>query len=303
MAFPLIDEIPFSNVLIVDNKPDEVKDLQRDFRKRKISIIYAKKYSEAEAILKQRPELSLIILDWRLDEQTSGEAKQLLQLIKKSCFAPIIIYTDQDVNDPQQYLTTAGLSRIAKAYNKDQVRCQQVFDEIKQWFTTNPELKIFLRWAYDVETRLNETLWAIHNLDVGGTRALLELLKPKDDSLYISIQQDLINLFGKVLMRKLGNDSKLLEAVEKEVNKLLETTENVEVTPEKLQIFQSYEMYNTPDREALWTGSILRSSSGKYFVVVTPICDFYQKENIEKIILIEAEPLNAYKEETCRKVR
>lgn len=312
MTFPTIEEIPFANVLIVDNKPKEVEGLKRDFKKRNISIIYAKKYAEAEAILKQRPELSLVVLDWRLDDQTSGEAKQLLHLIKKSCFAPIIIYTDQNADDPNQYLEKVGLNRIARAYNKDQVKCQQVFDEIKKWFIAKPELKIFLRWAYEVETRLNETLWTIHDLDADGIRSIISFLEPQDDASQLTQEEDLINFFGRILTRKLESNEKLLEVVKTDINAFpkrekkvkkekkqtkekTENKNNAQMDSGKIKTFHTFERYKPSKPKTLWTGCILKNASGEYSVVVTPKCDFSHKGKIENVLLLKAEPLEAYK--------
>lgn len=289
MAFPIVCEIPFSNALIIDNKPAEIKSLEADLKKRNISVIYAKTSKEAESILKQRPELSLIILDWLLDEQTDVEAKRLLQLLKLSTFAPVIVYTDRSVDGPNEYITKEGLSRIVKAFNKDDVEGERIFSEIESWLTKNPELKIFLRWDYEVEKRLNETLWAVHDLEVGGLRALVNLLKPP--GCHTTRERDLVVFLGRVLTRKL-DDENFSKSIKKEVNELL-AMQNVPIDINKLRVFHTFERYKPANPESIWTGSILKDSVGNYYVVATPACDLCNNKT-ERILLIKADPLKHY---------
>lgn len=292
MAFPFICEIPFSNVLIIDNERDEIKALKADFENRHISVIYAKDSKEAESILKLRPELSLVILDWLLDESTDIEAKRLLQLLKCSTFAPVIVYTDKSVIGPNDYIKQSGLNRIAKALNKDDVKCEKVFENINQWLVENPELRIFLRWDYEVEKRKNETLWAVHDLEIGPLRALIELLEPPDGSFHTTRERDLVVFLGRILTRKLDEDESFSKSIKTEVDELL-TRQHNPVDVDKLGIFHTFERYRQANPESLWTGSILRNSIGNFYVVVTPACDLCNNKT-ERVILIKAEPLKQY---------
>ena len=81
---PIIDDIPFLHSLIIDNKPadPDVVALQDDLRKRNMSVIIAAGSTEAENILKFRPELDIVILDWFLNETDPEEAKYLLQTLR-----------------------------------------------------------------------------------------------------------------------------------------------------------------------------------------------------------------------------
>lgn len=296
----VIDEIPFLNTLIIDNQPDDadVKSLEDDLRKKSISVIFAKTSTEAESILELRPELDLVILDWLLNEEDDIEAKGLLKSLRSRTFAPIIIYTDKGIDSPSSYIKEERLDRIAIVLNKSEVKGENVFKEIEQWLAKNPELKIFLRWAREVEKRLNETLWTVHDLEVGGVRALIDLLKPPQilgGQSHITREQDLVNFFGKVLTRKLVSDETFLSSVKNDVEVLLKIRGGAKLDLEKLKAFHTFERYKSSNPKSLWTGSILKNNAGKYFVVVTPTCDLWNKDKIENIILLKAEPLRKYR--------
>lgn len=297
---PLIDEIPFLNTLIIDNQPDDidVKSLEDDLRKRNMSVTLAKTSTEAETILKLRPELDLVILDWLLNEEDDIEAKDLLKSLKNRTFAPIIVYTDKGTESPSKYIKEQKLDRIARVLNKSDVKGARVFSEIEQWLTQNPELRIFMRWAHEVENRLNETLWTIHDLEIGGVRALIDLLKPSETlkgHAHITREQDLVNFFGRVLTRKLGSDERFLNLIKNDVEVLLKIREKAELDLDKMRAFHSFERYRLSNPASLWTGSILKKNAETYFVVVTPACDLCSIGKIENILLIKAEPLKKYR--------
>jgi CheY-like chemotaxis protein len=289
-----IDGVPFLNALIVDNRHDDIESLENDLKKRSISVIFAKTSTEAESIIKLKPEIDLVILDWFLNEEDGSEAKLLLNLLKIHAFAPIIIYTEQDKESPSYYLKQAHLDRVAIALNKSEVKGDIVFNEIKKWLAENPELKIFLMWSNEVKKRLNETLWAVHNLDIGGLRALIELLKTPEGLAQTTREQDLVDFFGEVLTRKLVLDESFLTSIGAVVEHLLALRQKVELDVDKLKAFHAFERYKPAGIESLWTGSILKDDSENYFVVVTPVCDFCNENKIERILLLEAEPLLKY---------
>ena len=301
-ANPMIDNIPFLNTLIIDNQPEDtdIKSLKDDLGKRNVSVVLATSSTEAEAILKLRPELDLVILDWLLNEEDDLEAKGLLKLMRSQTFAPVIVYTNKGTETPLAYINEQNLGRIARVLNKSDVKGDKVFDEIEKWLTENPELKIFLRWAHEVESKLNETLWTVHDLEQGGVRALIDLLKPaeiQEGHSRITREQDLVNFFGRVLTRKLGNNETLLKSIENDVDLLLHKKSKVELDVGKMKAFHSFERYKSSNPKSLWTGSILKHQSGRYFVVVTPVCDLCNKDKIENILLINAEPLKKYRKE------
>lgn len=295
----MIDEIPFLNALIVENQPDDpdVKSLVADLRKRNISVISARTSTEAESILKLRPELDLVILDWLLNEEDDIEARGLLNSLRNRTFAPIIIYTNKGKDSPSGYLREQRMDRIARVLAKSEVKGENVITEIERWFAQNPELRIFMRWAHKVESSLNETLWLVHDLEIGGVRALIDLLEvPEvlDRHQHATREQDLVDFFGKVLTRKFGDDRVFLDLIKKDIEVLLEQRKDAELDFNKMKAFHYFERYRAANPQSLWTGSILKQNSD-YFVIVTPTCDIYNKDKVENIILLKAEPLKQYR--------
>ena len=273
-------------------------------------VITATSSTEAKLILQQRPELDIIILDWLLDEENAIEAQELLNYMRKKTFAPIIIYTDKGKEPPSLYLRENKLDRMSIVFNKSEVKGENLFKEIGSWLLQKPELRIFLRWSRQVEHTLNETLWDIYNLDVNGIKSIIRLLQTQDDLSQLSQEEEIVNFFSRILSRKLGNQESLLKLIKQDIQALpkleegpkpIEKKEEEKTTEEKQQLgfdemrtFHSFERYKLANSKLLWTGSILRNKAGKYFVVVTPACDFSHKNKIENILLLKAEPVENY---------
>lgn len=294
MADFLIEGIPFQNALIVDNKHEDVKPLEEYLKKKSVSVLYAKTSTEAEKLIELRPEINLVILDWLLDEESDREAKQLLLFLKDHAFAPIIIYTDKGKEAPSYYIRKSRLERIAITLDKSEVKGKTVFIEIKRWLDANPELKIFLMWDNEVKKRLNQTLWVIHDLEIGGLRALVELLKTPYDFPRTTRERDLVDFFGDVLTRKLLADEDFLTSIETNIESMLALRQEAGIDLSKLKTFHAFERYKAPGHEQICNGSILKNNSGDFFIIVTPVCDFFHANRIERILLIEAEPLGKY---------
>lgn len=193
--------------------------------------------------------MDLVILDWLLNEEDDIEAKVLLKSLRNRTFAPIIIYTDKGKDSPSRYVKEEKLDRIARVLNKSEVKGESVFSEIEQWFAQNPELRIFMRWAHEVENSLNETLWTVYDLEIGGIRALIDLLIPPEileGHLHITREQDLVDFFGRVLTRKLGNGETFLNLIKNDVEILLKMRENAELDLGKMKAFHSFESIDSP---------------------------------------------------------
>ena len=289
-----IEGIAFSNVLIIENKPAEIQILMDDLKNSNLMVTLVATSKAAKSILGLNPQLNLLILDWLLNEQDSMEAKELVKIFRKNrIFTPIIIYTDKNIDEPTKFIKEEGLDRLTIVLNKHDVKGDEVFKRLNEWLTKEPELRIFLRWAREIEKGKNATLWSIHDLKIGGVRELIEAIVPNDDSQPVG--QELISFFGKILTRQIEHDDDFLKAIRKEAKDLIKSKPTVTIEKDKLREFYTFERYKTPNKHPLWTGSILKKTNGNYFVVVTPVCDFSHDSKIESVLLIESEPLKKYR--------
>ncbi len=264
--------------------------------------------SEAEKILDQRPEVDLIVLDWIMKEEDT-EAKGLLLSLQKKIFAPIIVYTDKGIEGPSGFIKDNNLGRIVRVLDKGSVKGDKVLNELDKWLTQNPELKIFLRWARNVESKLNQALWTIHNLDVGGIRAIINMLDPEEGVAHDTQEADLENFFTRILTRKLEKDDGLIALIRKDIEALPKQEKIPKKEPkkeealeegkskaglDKIRTFHSFERYKQANPKCLSTGGILRTRAGKFFVVVTPLCDLSHESKIENVLMLKAESLEKY---------
>lgn len=295
---PAIEGIPFRNALIIENNTDEIKDLKSDLKNKGMSVILAESSTKAEEIIKNRPELSIIILDWYLNEEDSMESQLILDKLKDYVFAPVIIYTKQSTSDPLTFINDRGLERIVKVLDKWEVTGEAIFDEMQEWIKVNPELRIFLKWAYEVEKTLNPVLWEVYKMEAGGLSALLDIMKCEvGEASYIPAEYDLSNLFLKALTRKLNHSKEFFSSLSNEIQKL-QGVGSIEVDREKAERFHGFERYiKPPVTQPIWTGDIIKKSDDKYFVVVTPSCDLFNLDKIDNILLLGAVPFDKYRAE------
>lgn len=292
----IIDEIQFRTALIIDNRREDVKPLEKDLEDKGISVVTKTNSTDAEYLIKNRPEFDLIILDWFLDEENDDEAKYLLDLLKNQIFAPIIIYTNKGVEGPSLFLKERRLERVTTVLDKAQIDGETVFKEITKWLTNNPELAIFLRWSFEVENKLNNSLWEIHDLEVEGLSALIDLLDQPQGESKIPKEKEIINLFDNVLQRKLSNSNEeFFSYVADHISKLQKAKETHPIDVEKLMKFHRFERYKSPILGSISTGDILKNEKDEYFILVTPSCDLCHPEKIENILLLRAEPFNQYR--------
>jgi len=295
---PAIEGIPFRNALIIENNVDEIKELKEDLRDRGMCVVLAEDSTKAENIIKNRPELSIIVLDWYLNEDNPMESQLILENLKDTVFAPIIIYTKMDRSGPETFIKERGLERVVKVLEKSEVTGDAIFGEMSGWISENPELRIFLKWAYEIEKTLNPVLWKVYEMEAGGLRALLEIMKCKvGEASYIPPEYDLSNLFLKVLTRDLHHKSEFFSSLSNEIQELREEG-SAEVDREKSKRFHGYERYiKPPVSRPIWTGDILKKSGEEYFVVVTPSCDLFNPGKVDNILLLRTVPFSKYRTE------
>lgn len=293
VTIPHIDGIPFRNALIIDNRQDEIEELKNDLEDRGISVIYVNNSEDAKKLIKHKPEINFIIIDWFLNEEDSMESKLFITNLSDYLFVPIIIYTKQGMIDPTNFVEERDLGRIVRVLDKTDVNGELIFEEMEQWVQENPELKIFLKWSFEVEKNLNQVLWKIYSLETDGLKSLIGTIKADEDASYMPVEYDLVGIFIKVLLRKLHDAEKLLKSISGNVCELLD--ESAPLDPKKMEMFHTFERYISPPVSGpIWTGDILTTSDNEYFVIVTPTCDLCNNK-IDNVLLLGATPFGKYR--------
>lgn len=266
--YPCINGIPFRNALIIDNDPEDIAELKHDLTDRGIYVFCEEDLSGAISAVKSRPEIDLVILDWFLNEENSIEAEMIMEELKRNLFVPIVIYTHQGVDHPKEVINQRKLNRIAIALNKADVNGDMVFQKIEEWFEENPELQIFLKWSWEVEKNLGAAQWTIYNLEAGGLKALIEIMKHPEDSSYVPREQDIIELFGKVLKRHLNYNQEFFTSISVNITNLMEGDPVQMDDLKKLKMFHRFERYKKPLSGTIWTGDILVNQWEEYSLVI-----------------------------------
>lgn len=292
--------------LLVDDHPEEMIGIKKDLESMDILVLLVPKATDAKKQLESRPEIGLIVIDWYLSDDLSIETQDLIRNLKNKNFAPIIVYTKEDHNAAEKFLQNEKLGRISMVLDKNIVTADRVITEFNMWTLNNPDLRLFMMWAYQAEWSLNSSLWDIHNLSPEGVKYLLSLLKNQsaevgplnneDTPSYVPEGVALLNLMARVMARKISC-SPLLR---KELENALAANSPGTVRPQGeegkcFDALKSLERYITPPVAVnLWTGDVLRCENGDYYVVVTPACDLCH-EKTESVLLLPAMPFYKFR--------
>jgi len=261
-----------------------------------MSVVIINNSTIANSVLKNRPDVDLIILDWLLNEEDSNEAEEILSELKENLFAPIIIYTNKGLDQPKRIIHEKNLDRLTVVLDKYTVDGDQVFNKLEEWFQINPELKIFLKWAWQIEKSMGISLWNIYDLEVNGLKAIIDILSDQGELSTTPIEREIIYLFQKVLNRNIDKNINLYNSIKVDLTKLKNKPMTSTVDDfEKLRRFHIFERYKEPIPSSIFTGDILVNRNNEYFIVVTPSCDLCHPEKIENILMIKAEMLEDYR--------
>ena len=242
--------------------------------------------------------MNLVVLDWYLNQEDSTDAEVFLDAIRDFTFAPIIIFTAHSRAGVQEFIDGRGLHRIATVLDKADVNGDMVFNALVKWLSDNPELKIFLAWSFEVESKLNDSLWSVYDLDKEGFRYVVDAIQMRQDGSHIPEEYEVTSLLTRVLSRRLGSSAEFRARLKTLLDSLRGTPKGESGSDILLKIakLRTLELYvEPPVSEPIWTGDVLYSSNGVYHIVVTPVCDLCNPGKIERVTMVKAVPFEAYR--------
>ena len=284
-------------IIIVDDDKEDVEDLIDSLTERGENVYYTPGLLENDECLFNT---RLLIIDYYL----LGDIEQSLEVIvsilnkinNRTSFFLVVIWS--------HYVTVESSERIMKeiknrykdkyngketsaiflsAFKKEEVEYENLIKKIDDFINKNAEIGLLYEYEKVVECARDKTVSDI--VDVGDISIILKTLKSEVGE--ESLNRYLINIYNNIFKRYIEPT----ETLDSCVKKILESIKDV--TYEQygfLHNLQSY--YYVSDNEQIWTGDILEElEKSKYFIVLTPECDFAQKK-VNYIHVIEANKIN-----------
>lgn len=303
-------------ILVIENDWDDVKETIESLWGAGEAIVYLSDIPEEE---KCPSNVRLVILDLVLDG--SGDlqnahyemaAQALRRIEQKTGFFLVAVFSVHVTGDNRDevigkirgaYREQTGAKNLPEgviaAFGKGEIGREKLQQMIERWIKTNPEAGVVFEWEKATEKGRDQT--ASQLMDVGGIRTVLKALEKECGK--ASVPGEAFTLFNRLLLR-----NSLFALDRKKISPLLDnivssrqpsSTTVLEWYP-KIRYLQAYNCVGA--KENFWTGDIFKtglSDTGKqYAVIVTPACDFAQKEvdqtGVKVVYGIRVDPLPDY---------
>ena len=275
--------------VIIDNsflnaakKEDRIWKIKSYFEKQGFPLLT---YSELPTIeeIKHFYGISFILLDWNLSDTPIGlplpdaavnDNIDFIESIRKHCFAPIFIFTNEETDSVINILESKNLYRREVKTNHIFVRNKNylknrntLFSEIAKWVNRTPSIYILKTWENALAKGISEIFYDLCNIspswpyimcrnyyeDIGGENSeIFELLNRNLEARCMPLNYD-----DKIVSKKRTGVTK------DELRKLLEC--------ERFIPDQSLRDYPA-------MGDVFKRNS-KYFINIRPDCDILRVEN------------------------
>lgn len=281
-------------VLIVDDAPEEVRDLLTAFMDAGQPVLYLDRASK----IKPTPGIRLVVLDLDLDGDklvTDGDIEQgalvLSRLAAQGCrFCLVTIWSKQLSQDDSQtgqdfindlrraYRDQTGLTFPLEFFltplSKSAVTPQDLVERVTTWAQTSPHAGLVLEWERLVEQAKDQAASDVMDIQGGSLSCVIQTLKQEMNE---AAGRELIALLNRVLLR--STTASDLTAI----HQLIASVRPSNIDIDWYARFHYFQTYYVPDiSEPLWTGDIVSLDEQdpllKHAVVITPRCDLAQRK-------------------------
>jgi hypothetical protein len=296
----------FSGIAIViddeiGDKKANINKLISQIEKRNMPYI---KYAELPSpdITKHFDGISFLLLDWQLPSKTLSDSIVegvktpasvsdsaieenivFLKKIRESCFTPIFIFTNEEVETVKNKLIENGLCQVNKPNyifvksKKDLIGPKKLFNTINKWITKTPSVYVLKAWEKEYKKSKNKLFYDFYEMSPNWPIVLWESFA--DDGANMSLE------LGEVITRNLCSrmapfafDNKILDkpgkrAPKDEVRKVLEGERFI-----KLDRLHENEI-STGD---LFYGKTAENGQDFYWLNIRAQCDLVRTSSIDK---------------------
>lgn len=163
----------------IGEKEANISDVVRQIEEKKMPCVFYKELPDVNAIC-HFTGVSFLILDWKLPEKDLGDSIadgvkipdllseanetkniEFLNMLRKSCFAPIFIFTNEGKERVIAKLKEHGLYQDGRpnvifVKNKDELKGDnKLFSEIEKWVKVTPSIYVLKEWEREYQNAKN----------------------------------------------------------------------------------------------------------------------------------------------------
>lgn len=164
----VIDEAIFEN----GDTPNGIQRISKSLREKHIPVLeYDGLPNES---LSQFHSVSFVVLDWNLSgespipEATINDNIYFIRQLRKSCFVPLFIFSDEDPHDIQVKLEESRLYYANCPIfikKKDELdTTEKLFSEIESWIKSTPSIYVLKKWEKATLEAKTKMLWALSSI-------------------------------------------------------------------------------------------------------------------------------------------
>lgn len=271
-----------NSFLNTENKEDRIWKIKSYFEKKGFPLLIYSELPALEEMMHIRG-VSFILLDWNLSDMPIGlplpgatvdDNIIFIESIRKHCFAPIFIFTNEETDSVINILESKNLykrdlntNHIFVKNKSDLKSGRTLFSEIAKWINRTPSVYILKTWENAIAKGISDIFYDLYNIspswpyvmcrnyyeDIGGENSeIFELLNRNLEARCMPLNYD-----DKIVSKKRTGVTK------DELRKLLECERFI---PEQ----------SLRDYPAM--GDVFKRNS-KYFINIRPDCDILRVEN------------------------
>ncbi len=259
---------------------DHIWKIKSSFEKKNIPLLIYTELPNGKLI--NFSAISFLLLDWDLyglaqniplPQAAIDDNIDFIKQFNKNCFAPIFIFSNEDVNYIKLKLQDAGLYDIEKSNHifvksKNELKNSTILiSEIKKWLKATPSIYVLKEWENSINQAKQDLFWEFYQTSHNWPKILQQTFKTDG----VDEHYELSSLLYKNLIARSKSsvfDEKMLVAKTKDISK----NEIRKVLECERYISNKY-LPNIPN-----TGDIFKDGK-KYYINIRPECDLLRIDN------------------------
>lgn len=262
--------------------PNGIQKITQSLREKEIPLL---EYESIPNGIAQFHSISFVILDWNLSgtqpipEATINDNIEFIKELKKTCYVPIFIFSDEDSNDIKVKLEEAGLnaehSPLFIKRKEELDTSEKLFAEIENWLKQIPSVYVLKEWELAIREAKTKMLWALSSIHPAWPAVLTKAIQDdggdEPTELMRLLQNNLSYRLGypqfdqEIINSRVGNIGK------NELRKILECE----------RFIQQNSLPNHP-----FAGDIYLIND-KYFLNIRPDCDIIRNPEDKEMYLLK----------------
>lgn len=266
-----------NRVLLIEDNSKVRQDVIGEFHAAGVDIIAVNDYPDLLTHLHELPSVQMVILDWLLDGENESDALLCLEIIRRTRFVPVIIWTEEkerfEAAEPE--VTKRFPKACCHGLSKAEVNHHTLLKVLAEWHNQAAS-KLSELFRQSVAAAAEQTLFSLAEQSIDdltkGLKTLIALGEKTDVDM-----EHATDVMLRILGRQLYADKRFVDQL-KDIVADLKTTNPQATRQERRRASQmeALYMFYQPADDVVRNGDIVKISWNKndtLAVVLTPACD------------------------------